>query len=103
MDRDTDNSSKSILNWAGLGLLIILIVGAILVSRKASPLDEPSKSTLDSVTAFSVSEPLAVSPLSTRALKETSPVPSPTAVPSADFQIAVLHTNDTWGYLLPCG
>jgi hypothetical protein len=52
----------------------------------------------------------------------SSPLPSPTAVPELpvatpsptapsltrpigpdDFQVTVLHTNDTWGYLNPCG
>ncbi|MDH7484723.1 MAG: hypothetical protein QHJ81_00430 [Anaerolineae bacterium] len=30
-----------------------------------------------------------------------TPVP-PTATP-APFALSLLHTNDTWGYMLPCG
>jgi 2',3'-cyclic-nucleotide 2'-phosphodiesterase (5'-nucleotidase family) len=33
-----------------------------------------------------------------------SPVASPAVtLPPASFQLTVLHTNDTWGYLFPCG
>jgi hypothetical protein len=33
-----------------------------------------------------------------------SPVASPAVTLSlASFQLTVLHTNDTWGYLVPCG
>ena len=32
------------------------------------------------------------------------PVASPAVtLPPASFQLTVLHTNDTWGYLFPCG
>ena len=41
-------------------------------------------------------------PLPLTALK--SPVASPTVMASSgSFQLTVLHTNDTWGYLVPCG
>ena len=31
-----------------------------------------------------------------------APAASPLQTPEP-FQLALLHTNDTWGYLLPCG
>jgi 2',3'-cyclic-nucleotide 2'-phosphodiesterase (5'-nucleotidase family) len=35
---------------------------------------------------------------------DKSPVASPAVTLSpASFQLTVLHTNDTWGYLFPCG
>lgn len=44
------------------------------------------------------------SPLLSPMRSPISPVASPTAtVPPASLQLTVLHTNDTWGYLLPCG
>jgi 2',3'-cyclic-nucleotide 2'-phosphodiesterase (5'-nucleotidase family) len=36
------------------------------------------------------------------ALKSPVVLPMATA-PAASFQLTVLHTNDTWGYLFPCG
>ena len=32
------------------------------------------------------------------------PAPGTSSVPTPQpFQLTLLHTNDTWGYLLPCG
>jgi len=70
-----------------IALLIVAVVLACLTacSQPTPKLDNPS--------------PLAAPPA---ALK--SPVASPTVASSpAFFQLTVLHTNDTWGYLLPCG
>ena len=63
--------------------------------------------------------PLPTAPLPTRATMVTSgpaPVSSPTAAPSstlfravslaetgATFTLTIVHSNDTWGYTLPCG
>lgn len=52
--------------------------------------------------------PGRLSPLSSPLRIYNSPVASPTArVPapltSPAFSLTVLHTNDTWGYLVPCG
>ena len=44
------------------------------------------------------------SPLSSPLVALKSPVVSPKATaPAGSFQLTVLHTNDTWGYLFPCG
>jgi len=44
------------------------------------------------------------SPLSSPLGALKSPVVLPTVMASSgSFQLTVLHTNDTWGYLLPCG
>jgi hypothetical protein len=133
MGRDLDTPGKSILNWAGLGLLILLIIGTILLSRESGPFDQPGESASNGSSIPIVSELLADSPLVTPDFAVAAPVSSPTAVPGAnllatarapisplasttsdshapstpisgaDIQIAVLHSNDTWGYLLPCG
>lgn len=42
------------------------------------------------------------SPLSSPLVTFKSPAALPVAV-APTFQLTVLHTNDTWGYLLPCG
>ncbi len=48
----------------------------------------------------SVAEQTVVSPTVT-----TSPTvtPPPTPTPLSPLELTVLHTNDTWGYLSPCG
>jgi hypothetical protein len=78
---------------------------ADLVGPTPSPTRQtPSEADLDSPLPASLTSPLSAdlnSPL-------PSPVVSlPTALPppaQADgLQVTVLHTNDTWGYLLPCG
>jgi len=44
------------------------------------------------------------SPLASPLGAPKSPVASPAVTLSpASFQLTVLHTNDTWGYLFPCG
>lgn len=54
-----------------------------------------------------VPRPVNPSPLSSPLGALRSPLPQPTAPaarqPSSTFSLTVLHTNDTWGYLLPCG
>ncbi len=52
--------------------------------------------------------PGRLSPLSSPLRTYNAPVASPTARVSAPltppaFSLTVLHTNDTWGYLVPCG
>ncbi len=35
---------------------------------------------------------------------QPAPLPQPTATPAAQpLRLVILHTNDTWGYLWPCG
>lgn len=68
-----------------------------------SPLVETSRATL---APTALSSPL---PSPTALPESTVAHPSPTEPPQkqpagADrFQVTVLHTNDTWGYLNPCG
>ncbi len=41
--------------------------------------------------------------LATSGLSPLAPVSPPAAPGAAELRLTVLHTNDTWGYLLPCG
>lgn len=51
--------------------------------------------------------PVNSSPLSSPLGAQRSPLAQPSApaapLPSSPFSLTVLHTNDTWGYLAPCG
>jgi len=69
--------------------VLALVVGVALLVSCAVESSKPSPSS---------------SPL-TRASPLTAASPVATARPasSAPFQLTVLHTNDTWGYLVPCG
>ena len=54
-----------------------------------------------------VPTPVNPSPLSSPLGVLKSPLTQPTApasrLPSSTFSLTLLHTNDTWGYLEPCG
>ena len=62
---------------------VALLVGCAVESGKPSPSSSPLTQT---------------SPLTA-----ASAVATPRSASSASFQLTVLHTNDTWGYLVPCG
>ena len=113
------NQGRSIFNWLGLGILALLVVGLIWQSGGTRPIDEPQKTVSPAFLTLDLSSPLVAemsSPVSAALNsplpeQEPAPVPSsvPTPIPTAvqvhvnDIQLTVLHTNDTWGYLLPCG
>jgi hypothetical protein len=64
---------KSIQNWLGLAVLALVVIALVWQSGSKRPLDEPT------------------------------PAPTPTLTRRTGVRLTVLHTNDTWGYLLPCG
>jgi len=66
---------------------VALLVGCAVGSSKPSPSSSPLT---------------RISPLATPR-SATSPVATAPPASSAPFQLTVLHTNDTWGYLVPCG
>jgi hypothetical protein len=86
-----------------------------LSSPLTSALSSPLTSALSSPLTSALSSPLSAAPNSPQPVETltatVSPLPSPTRDalptvtpgPSTSFQLTVLHTNDTWGYLLPCG
>jgi 2',3'-cyclic-nucleotide 2'-phosphodiesterase (5'-nucleotidase family) len=87
------NQHKSIYNWLGLGLLALVALGLCYLTMSGRPETESDES------------PPASSPLSSP-LPADLASPLPTQAPltaEATFELTVLHTNDTWGYLLPCG
>ncbi len=126
-------SRRSVLNFLGLGVLVLLAFGVIHLSRGSQAPTEPVETASLPDSAPELSSPLTAamsspvpaalrSPLAaTRTVPESGLPPAvappqsplmpaastalapPDAVPSADIEITVLHTNDTWGYLLPCG
>ncbi len=115
------NQHKSLYNWLGLGVLALIALGLGYLTMSGRPEAEsdeslpslqlsPSSQVATQVaTQVAATSPLAApsqltSPLSANL---ASPLPTqapPTAeAPATSFELTVLHTNDTWGYLLPCG
>lgn len=63
-----------------------------------------------SVTATPIPPTVAPNEMPTAAIDPTrvAPIATPTASPAAAppgeaIEIAIVHSNDTWGYILPCG
>ena len=126
------SSGKHIVIFLGLGILILVAVGVARLSRgsrlspeaegtTSSRLSAPDlRSTLPTL-AFSPIQADVASPLSPPRVLQDASLPSTIGVPQsplpptstttlplpdaekADIQLTILHTNDTWGYLLPCG
>ena len=105
------------MNWLGLGAAALLVVGLMWQSRGTRSTVEPQETVSPAFTNLDVSSPLPTAILSPTLATLNSPLPVPTPVlpplPTplattvltqvAGLQLTVLHTNDTWGYLLPCG
>ena len=72
---------------------VALLVGCAVGSSKPSPSSSPLTRISPLTAASSVATPRSA----------TSPVATVRPASSAPFQLTVLHTNDTWGYLVPCG
>ncbi|MBC7252193.1 MAG: hypothetical protein H5T62_18185 [Anaerolineae bacterium] len=75
---------------AGLGMLFV--GWAAFLERAPQP--SPTPTATATAVAAATSSP---TPTSTPTAS-----PSPTSEPSA-FELTILHTNDTWGYVYPCG
>ena len=134
MDQDASSSTKPILSWLGLGILLLALLALVLFSQGSEPPSEPARSTIFSPivestlfpTAIGSPSPLSaalnspvlanVTPIKPEQILQPVPAPPDSALPPAtdpgpalpttsedDFHLTVLHTNDTWGYLLPCG
>jgi hypothetical protein len=127
MNHTKQSSIKSILNWLGAGVLVLFVVGLVYLTMSGRPVTEPTDAgrphqkpfllspsgDLNSPLPAAMSSPLPAalnSPLPVEAPMITvSPQPIVSLTPplptssSTTFQLTVLHTNDTWGYLLPCG
>ncbi len=105
MGRNQGFSRRSILNWLGLGVLALLAVALIQLSKETEPARVSRRTSPLSSSAVELSSPLTAamsSPLARTPTLATAQA-SPTFAADAELQLTVLHTNDTWGYLLPCG
>lgn len=111
MQQHDHSVQRSVLNWLGLVILALVVVGLVYASGKGQ-----SRSEREDVRPFSSPTAALLSPqpvtlLSPLSAEVSSPLPSPPptthpATPDGDrdiFRLTLLHTNDTWGYLLPCG
>ena len=113
---------RSILSWLGLAALVLLVIALIRLSdsgRSTAEPDETSSPPFTTPDLFSpvpsqtsghassaVDSPLPASASSPLSMDLGSPLPaaSPAAPTSTvPLRLVVFHTNDTWGYLLPCG
>ena len=72
---------------AGLGWLFV--GWAVLSGRTPMPAPVPT-------TVAATSTPVAAAPTPT-------PTIPPTPTPASPITLTILHTNDTWGYVRPCG
>jgi len=126
-DNERMPKRSPILNWLGLAVLVLLVVALILLSRggeqaaeRSSPLavlasplsahESPLAAALLSplpgtrATAIPSPSPTVAEALVTRIPSPSPTVPAPTAtVAAGGLRLTLVHTNDTWGYLLPCG
>lgn len=103
-----DNTNR--LPWFPILLLVIgvSIGGSGLLGCAAQRLTVAVATQAPPVTATSPSptHTATIPPTATMAQTPTSPpapVPTATAGPQALTHITIVHTNDTWGYTLPCG
>ena len=101
------NQHKSIYNWLGLGLLALIALGLCYLTMSGRPETESDESPASLQPSPPTLSPLApssslASPLSAD-LVSPLPTQAPPTTEAAFFELTVLHTNDTWGYLLPCG
>jgi len=79
---------------AGLGMLFVGWAAFL----EHAPQPSPTSTATATATAVAAATSLPT-PTST---PTPPPSPSPTSEPSA-FELTILHTNDTWGYVYPCG
>jgi hypothetical protein len=98
MNQTQPPANKSVYNWLGAGVLVLVVLGLFYLSANDQPADETDtpSATLSSPLSFAPSSPLAValnSPLSESHASEDL----------GALRLTLLHSNDTWGYLSPCG
>jgi MFS superfamily sulfate permease-like transporter len=90
------NKIKSIIQWLSAGLLVLIVAGLVYLIAGGRPTSWPSQ-----LSPLAARPAAAVSPLvEARPTPATAPVPTVALLP---LELTVVHTNDTWGYLLPCG
>jgi 2',3'-cyclic-nucleotide 2'-phosphodiesterase (5'-nucleotidase family) len=122
------NRRRSLYDWLGLGVLALIVIGLLYLTNSNRPKSEnadespptletsPSSETQHLLAGTPSPSPLPLSPLpadlsSPLSADLNSPLPTRASPPpavappdsGASFELTVLHTNDTWGYLLPCG
>jgi len=127
MSQEQQRTGRSVGSWLGLGVLVLLAVGLVrlsAVNHPATESAEPSPSPFTALEPTLPSPTLPASPVPTELSSPlpasfasplpaglNSPLPSPSPLPPTPpspaevdgFQLTVLHSNDTWGYLVPCG
>lgn len=83
-----------LLNYSRRKALLLLLPWIALAlamggcARPVPSLSPPSASTATLTSSLPLAHP---------------PTPTPTPANSPRIELVILHTNDTWGYILPCG
>ncbi|MBN1888551.1 MAG: hypothetical protein JW850_11195 [Thermoflexales bacterium] len=94
---------KTVIQMLSIALLLCIIVGVFYLISGGRPLSWPGQllSPLSPLSPLTTPTSLAMAP-------KHVPIPTPTAspqpaVPPPPIDLTVIQSNDTWGYLLPCG
>ncbi len=108
MNKNNSQKPKSISNLGFLGTIslctVLALIGVWYVIGAAQRAPNPqSMATLAASTAPFVTKIVTVSPSATLWPPTHTPSPMPTATANAPFELAIVHSNDTWGYTQPCG
>jgi hypothetical protein len=92
---------QGVVNWVALALFVGAVFALIFVTsggRSSSKEDAaPAGASLSSLAEKTLSPP------SPKVGALTAPLPSNPLAEIDGLQLTLLHTNDTWGYLGPCG
>jgi hypothetical protein len=95
---------KTIVQGLSVALLLVIITGVLYLISGGRPVSWPGRllSPLSPLSPLSTPTPLAMAPTAPAPLPTLTASPQPTA-PPPPIELTVIQSNDTWGYLLPCG
>jgi len=93
------------------GLVVIVLGAALLIApRVAGPYPTPVASpTFENTPAIPTQRPTPTPPTYNSLAPTLTPTPSPQAPPPStlppveNLTLVIVHSNDTWGYIRPCG
>ncbi len=82
--------------------LAVIGVWYVIVTIQPEPVTLPT-ATVAVATAPFVTKVVTAAPTNTPIPPANTPSPTPTPTINAPLTLAVVHSNDTWGYVQPCG
>jgi hypothetical protein len=127
-EKQPDAGSRRWVTWAVVGLFVVIAMAAVLISDLTSESGAVATPALTAIAGQPTNAPQPTLPAPTRQTSSTltirptntvlpvnpagqvaTPPPkwdelvAPLVAPAGGWNLLVLHTNDTWGYVLPCG